>query len=157
MQLETEWWNDINYFFQRVKQIWNNFYVISLKELQNCIPLIIRVWSLFSSIRVYKSPHFLPVLLENYSFVFLSFLCFLPALFRIDVISINFLTLHNHCLHSSRCRMLCVFVKNLSIALNKKHVSRELLRKMWNIHKLKGQQNAISKFKKWRLCCGPLV
>ena len=29
---------------------------------------------------------------------------------------------------------------------------------MWNIHKLKEQKkNAINKFKKWKLCCGPLI
>ena len=37
----------------------------SLKELQNCIPRIIHVWSLFCSVRVYKSLHFQPILLEN--------------------------------------------------------------------------------------------
>ena len=31
IQLEAEWLNDSNYFFQGVKQIWNNFCVISLK------------------------------------------------------------------------------------------------------------------------------
>ena len=40
--------------------------LIVLKELRNCIPQIIRVWSLFCSIWVYKSPHFLPILLENW-------------------------------------------------------------------------------------------
>ena len=26
IQLEAEWLNDINFFFQEVKQIWNNFW-----------------------------------------------------------------------------------------------------------------------------------
>ena len=36
-----------------------------LKELRNRISRIIRLWSLFCSIRVYPSLHFLPILLEN--------------------------------------------------------------------------------------------
>ena len=36
-----------------------------LKVLRKYVPRIIRVWSLFCSIRVYKGLHFLPVLLEN--------------------------------------------------------------------------------------------
>ena len=35
------------------------------KELRKYVPRIIRVWSLFSSVRVYKGLHFLPILLEN--------------------------------------------------------------------------------------------
>ena len=42
-----------------------NVFLDTLKELRNCIPHLIRVWSLFCSIRVYKSLHFLPILLEN--------------------------------------------------------------------------------------------
>ena len=38
---------------------------ILLKELRNRISRIIRFWSLFCSIRVYASLHFLPILLEN--------------------------------------------------------------------------------------------
>ena len=84
---------------------------------------------------LYKSLQFLPILLENYFFVFLSFLCFLPVLCRIRCKLFKHFTLHDHCLHSSRCQGLCVlclcshlfepFVKidtrhkNLSIALNK--------------------------------------
>ena len=46
---------------------------------------------------------------------------------------VDCLTLHNHCLHSDRRQVLCVFVltylkqfvkKKLTIALNKKHASR---------------------------------
>ena len=112
---------------------------------------------------------------------FWAFYVFCLLCFEFDVSFINFLTLHNHCLHSSRCQVLCVFVlthlkqyvkadtrhKNLSIVLDKKYASRELLgfrvlkfhlqRKMWNIHKLKEQQNAISKFKKWKVCWTSLV
>ena len=71
-------------------------------------------------------------------FVFLRFLCFLPVLF--------------HYLHSSRCHVLCfVFTyfkqffkidihhKNLIIAFNKKHGSRELL-SFWDL-KRKGKLN----------------
>ena len=36
-----------------------------LKELRNCIPRIVSVWSLFFSIWVYKSLQFLPILLGN--------------------------------------------------------------------------------------------
>ena len=38
---------------------------VSLKELRNCTLSIIRVRSLFCSIRVYASLHFLPILSEN--------------------------------------------------------------------------------------------
>ena len=38
----------------------NDFQV--LKELQNCILWIIRVWSVFYSVRVYISLHFLPII-----------------------------------------------------------------------------------------------
>ena len=37
----------------------------NLKELRNCILCIICVWSLFCSIRVYTSQHFLPILFGN--------------------------------------------------------------------------------------------
>ena len=54
-----------------------------LKELQNCILRIIRIWSLFCSIWIYASLHFLLFLLENYFFVFLRLLHFLLVLFGI--------------------------------------------------------------------------
>ena len=44
-----------------------------LQELRNCILCIIPVWSLFCSVRVYKSLHFLPILLVKLGFVFLCF------------------------------------------------------------------------------------
>ena len=39
--------------------------VPGLKELRNCISRITCVWSLFCSIRVYKSLRFLPILLKK--------------------------------------------------------------------------------------------
>ena len=39
-----------------------------LKELRNCILFIIRVWSLFCSVRVYATLHFLPILLVKLGF-----------------------------------------------------------------------------------------
>ena len=42
--------------------------LIMLKELQNCILCIIPVWSLFCSVQVYKSLHFLPILLVKLGF-----------------------------------------------------------------------------------------
>ena len=38
---------------------------IMLKELQTCISRIIRVWSLFCSIRVHAGLHFLPIYAES--------------------------------------------------------------------------------------------
>ena len=54
-----------------------------LKELRNCILCIIPVWSLFCSIRVYKSLHFLQILLVKLGFVFLcfGFSCFCISVF----------------------------------------------------------------------------
>ena len=49
------------------------YYFTSIKELRNCILCIIPVWSLFCLVRVYKSLHFLPILLVKLGFVFLSF------------------------------------------------------------------------------------
>ena len=52
-----------------------------LKEIRNCISRIIRVSSLFCSIWVYSSLYFLSILLENqFFFIILHFLCFLPVL-----------------------------------------------------------------------------
>ena len=82
---------------------------------------------------------------------FLSFwaLCvFYLFCIKFNISFINFLTLHNHCLHYSRSQVLCVFVltylkqfiktdtrhKNLTIAL-KKHASTELLRIKNSIYK----------------------
>ena len=56
---------------------------LNLKVLRNRISRIIRLWSLFCSILVYASLHFL---LEN------IFLSFLPVMCQFDVIFINFIT-----------------------------------------------------------------
>ena len=56
---------------------------LNLKELQNCIPRITCVQSLFCSKRVDRGLHFLPILLENQHFVSMNFLCFLPVLCQI--------------------------------------------------------------------------
>ena len=42
--------------------IWETFFKKLLKELRNCILCIVSVWSLFCSVRVYISLHFLPIL-----------------------------------------------------------------------------------------------
>ena len=47
------------------KALKNETVVSLLKEIRNFIPYIIRVWSLFCPKRVYKSLHFLPILLES--------------------------------------------------------------------------------------------
>ena len=70
----------------------------SLKELRNCISRIICVWSLFFSIRVYGSLHFLPILLENYRFLsFCAFcvICLFCVEFDAIVINLIQLTLDN--------------------------------------------------------------
>ena len=56
---------------------------LTLKVLRNRISRIIRLRSLFCSIRVYVSLHFLPILLENWFFIVLRFLSFLPVMCRI--------------------------------------------------------------------------
>ena len=55
-----------------------------LKELQNCI---ICMRSLFCSGPTYISLCFLPILLENWVIVFLSFVLYVCSMFWIDVIS----------------------------------------------------------------------
>ena len=55
----------------QTKSLINRIFIIQkkvLKELQNCILCIISVWSLFCSVRVYKSLHFLPILLVELTF-----------------------------------------------------------------------------------------
>ena len=81
---------EISKFTFQIKPVWfktRNF-LMRLKELWNCISRIICVWSLLCSLRVSASLHFLPVLLENYFFVFLHFL---PCV-KFDVTFINFIT-----------------------------------------------------------------
>ena len=75
-----------------------------LKELRNRISRIIRLWSLFCSIRVYASLHFLQILLENQFFIILLFLSFLPVCVEFDVIFINFIT------YNIQVHVICVFV-----------------------------------------------
>ena len=47
------WWGSLNY---------------ELKDLRNCILCLISVWSLFCSVRVYISLHFLPMILVKLDF-----------------------------------------------------------------------------------------
>ena len=47
-------------------------FVAPLKELRNCILRIIRLWSVFCSVLVYISLHFLPILLVFIFFVDVS-------------------------------------------------------------------------------------
>ena len=44
---------------------WNKWI---LKDLRNCILCVIQVWSVFYSVRVYISLHFIPILLVKLSF-----------------------------------------------------------------------------------------
>ena len=73
--------------FFRNKDLYELFecyvHIHSLKELRNRISRIIRLWSLFCSIRVYASLHFLLIHLENIFFIVLRFLSFLPVMCRI--------------------------------------------------------------------------
>ena len=96
-----------------------------LKELRTSISCIIRVFIILCN-----TSGFCRLFWKTSFLVFLSFLYFLPAQCRIrcTVSFINFLTLRNRCLHSSRFQLLFVFVltnvkivtrlKNLSAALN---------------------------------------
>ena len=63
----------------------------SLKELRNRISRIIRLWSLFCSILVYASLHFLPIPLENKFLSFCAFCLFCLLCVELDVIFINFI------------------------------------------------------------------
>ena len=58
------------------------FIFLLLKELQNCILCINRVWSLFSSVWVNISLYFLPILLIKLGFR-LSVFCFSSVLFSL--------------------------------------------------------------------------
>ena len=51
----------------------NEVWFSKLKELRNCILRIIRVWSVFCSVQVYISLHFLPILLVKLGFRFSCF------------------------------------------------------------------------------------
>ena len=68
---------------------------ISLKELRNCILYIFRVWSLFCSVRVDVSLHFLPSLLLKLNFnlsefCFFVFLCILLLVLSFSVLCFEF-------------------------------------------------------------------
>ena len=113
---------------------------LTLKDPWNCTSRIILVWSLFCSIRVYRSLHFLPILLDSFwNLVFLLFFLRFFALYRIgfNVIFTNFITF---ALHNNQClqkyQVLCVFSliskkrschKHLSIAFNKRTASQREL------------------------------
>ena len=91
----------IHWFFQTLR---TGNVKSTLKELRNRISRIIRLWSLFCSIRVYASLHFLQILLENQFFIILLFLSFLPVCVEFDVIFINFIT------YNIQVHVICVFV-----------------------------------------------
>ena len=73
---------------------------IALKELRNRVSHIIRLWSLFCSILVYASLHFLLIHLENY------FLSFCGFCLKFDVIFIHFITFAQ----SFFGHVICVFI-----------------------------------------------
>ena len=75
----------LKYFF------WDFSY---LKELRNCVPRIICVWSLFYSIWVYESLHFLSILLKNFFLTIWAFFVFCLFCVLFDESFINFWTLH---------------------------------------------------------------
>ena len=54
----------------------SNHKIFFLKELQKCILCIIRVWSVFCSVQVYISLHFLPILLIKPGFRLFCFCIF---------------------------------------------------------------------------------
>ena len=61
-------------------------FALTLKEfpvLKQLILRSVRVWSIFCSIRVYTSIYYLPILFQNWLFVFPRFLCFL-CYFKFD-------------------------------------------------------------------------
>ena len=75
----------------------------NLKELRNRFSRIIRLWSLFCSIRIYASLHFLLIRLENYFFSFCAFDLFCLLCVEFDVIFITFA-------QSLFGQVICVFV-----------------------------------------------
>ena len=62
-------------------------------------------------IRVYRSQHFSPILLENYPLYFSEFCVFFFFCVELDVILIIFIALCNHDLY--RWQVLCDFVLTL--------------------------------------------
>ena len=79
---------------------------IALKELRNRISHIIRLWSLFCSILVYASLHFLRIHLENYFLSFCGFCLFCLLCLKFDVIFIHFMTFAQ----SFFGHVICVFI-----------------------------------------------
>ena len=79
---------------------------IALKELRNRISHVIRLWSLFCSILVYASLHFLLIHLENYFSLFCAFCLLCLFCVKIDVIFIHFITFAQ----SFFGYVVCVFV-----------------------------------------------
>ena len=75
---------------------------VMLKELRNCIPRIIRVWSLICSIQAYEYRFILVCIFYRFFwktsyFVFLSFLCFLPVLCLYHCIIIVYIVVGVRC------------------------------------------------------------
>ena len=74
--------------------MFNTFNLI-LKKVRNCILCIIRVWSLYCSVRVYTSLHFLPIrfvklefclsVFQFFMFLFLRFLVFSFSVLRFEL------------------------------------------------------------------------
>ena len=94
-------WNPLCLTFEIYFHPRNPFYtscIIALKELKSCILRIIHVWSLFCSIWVYTSLYILLVLLENWVFPFLYFLCFLSVLCFLPVLDVIFVNFYNICI-----------------------------------------------------------
>ena len=79
---------------------------IALKELRNRISHVIRLWSLFCSILVYASLHFLLIHLENYFLSFCGFCLFCLLCLKFDVIFIHFITFAQ----SFFGHVICVFI-----------------------------------------------
>ena len=63
---------------------------IYLKELRNFILYIIHAWSLFCSLQIYISLHFLPIILKKLAFCFSVFCVFCLICFELEVIFIDF-------------------------------------------------------------------
>ena len=96
----------------RVDLCWHSFIKIDLilKELQNCIFRIIRAWSLFCSIRIHASLHFLLILSKNLIFCLAVFCIFCLYCFKLGVIFID----SKHLSNQSLCNQVpCDFALNL--------------------------------------------
>ena len=95
----NEWFDEKTIFFFQdsngflrlsvIHWIYFQLYIYGLKELQNYILYIIYEWSLFCSLRIYISLHFL-LILSKKTFFFV-FCVFHLISFELEVIFINFL------------------------------------------------------------------